>query len=624
MINLRTELVRHGLTKFLSVRSSYHPTFSSDDRTLVYLSDTTGVPQVWSVGLSGGSPQQLTYYEDRVGSVSSARKSRTIVFEKDHGGDERFQLFLMTRGGYELRQLTDSPDVIHQFGEWSPSEDSFLFSSNTRNRAFFDVYTRSLPAGKVRCVHQSDHTNYGIDWSPDGRSILVLRMHAPYNHDLFLVRTRDLEARCLTEHKEDAIFDGAQFGADGRHIYVLTDVGRECTALATLEPDDPRPHFVFESKWDAEWLAVSDDGKRLAFATNEDGASKLTILEPPGPPTTVRMPVGVVSGTMWSHRGDMLAFAFSGANFNQDIWIHDLRDGSTKRMTRSSASGLDLQGLPSPELSRYASFDGLEVPYYFYRAEGPRGPSPAVVYIHGGPESEFRPGFNPFVQFLISVGLSVAAPNVRGSSGYGRTYTHLDDVRLRMNSVTDIERLVVHLKKAGDIDAKRIAVVGGSYGGFMVLACMYRYPKLWAAGVDIVGISNFVTFLKNTGAWRRKLRAVEYGDPEKDRTFLERISPLNNASKITAPLFMIHGINDPRVPIKESKQIARELRGLGRRAEMMVFEDEGHGLVKLKNRIKGYTAATEFLLTHLVGVPLRVGNPAKQEEHRVAHALRAP
>jgi dipeptidyl aminopeptidase/acylaminoacyl peptidase len=226
-------------------------------------------------------------------------------------------------------------------------------------------------------------------------------------------------------------------------------------------------------------------------------------------------------------------------------------------------------------------------------------PSPAVVYIHGGPEAQFRPGFNPIVQFFNSVGLSVVAPNVRGSTGYGRKYTHLDDVTLRMDSVADIERLVTQLKKEGRIDEKKTAVVGGSYGGFMVLACMYQYPKLWAAGVDIVGISNFVTFLKNTGPWRRKLRAVEYGDPYKDRDFLERISPLNNAMKITAPLFMIHGTNDPRVPFAETKQIERELKKLGRTAEVMVFDDEGHGLVKLKNRITGYTAATEFLLRYI-------------------------
>ena len=595
----RTESVRHGLIRFLSVRSSYSPTFSSDDRRLVYLSNTTGVPQVWSVDIADGAPQQLTFYEDRVGFVSSARKSGSFIFGKDHGGDERYQLFLMEGRGSELDQLTNKPDVIHEFGEWSPEEDSIVFSSNARDRAFFDVYTRSLQAGRTRCVHRSDHTNYGIDWAPDGRSILVWRMHAPFNHDLFLVGVRDSEARCLTAHKGDATFSWAQFSDDGRHIYLVTDINREFAAPAILELEDPKPHIMVEAKWDVEELALSDDGKRLSFTRDVDGASRLIIWEPSGPLAPVRTPPGVVSGMEWSHGGEMLAFEFSGAHSNQDIWILDMRDGSTRRVTRSSASGLDLEVCPQPMLRRYASFDGLKVPYYLYRPRDHGRPLPAVVYIHGGPEAQYRPGFNPFVQFLASMGFSVVAPNVRGSLGYGRKYTHLDDVRLRMDSVADIARLVAHLKKVGEIDGKRIAVMGGSYGGFMVLACMYRYPKLWAAGVDIVGISNFVTFLKNTGPWRRKLRAAEYGDPERDRLFLERISPLNNVAKITAPLFMIHGTNDPRVPIKVTKQMEGQLKELGRKVKVMVFEDEGHGLVKLKNRIKGYTAATEFLLEYI-------------------------
>lgn len=589
--------IRQTLVRYLSVRSAYAPTFSHDGRKLVYISDTTGVPQVWSLDLEDAAPQQLTHYDDRVGFVSSAKSKDAFLFSKDHGGDERFQLYLVSNEGDELRQLTDSPDVIHEFGAWSQGEDAILYSSNSRDRAFFDVYTLDLASGQARRIHESDHTNYGADWSPSG-DVLMLRVHAPFNHDLFLIE-RGHGARCITGHKGDAIFTGARFAPDGKRIYLLTDLAREFVAPAVLEPDGSKPDPLFDSKWDVEDLALSRDGKRLAFTTNVDGISRLAIWEPPGPQTEAEIPLGVITGLKWSPRGDMLAFAFSGANYNQDIWIHSLQDGSTRRVTRSSASGLRLTGSSAPALVRFPSFDGLNVPCFFYSDGRSRSPSPAVVYIHGGPESQYRPGFNPVVQFLASVGFSVVAPNVRGSTGYGRTYTHLDDVRLRMNSVSDIESLVTNLEKAGKIDAKRTAVFGGSYGGFMVLACMYRYPKLWAAGVDIVGISNFVTFLKHTGPWRRRLRAVEYGDPEKDREFLEGISPLTNAAKITAPLFMIHGTNDPRVPFGETKQIERVLKKRRRTVEIMVFDDEGHGLVKLRNRVKGYTAAAEFLLRHL-------------------------
>lgn len=598
MANSLHESIQRTLVRYLSVRSAYGPSFSHDDKKLVYISDATGVPQVWSLELDGGAPQQLTYDPDRVGLVSSAKKSDSFVYARDRGGDERFQLFLMAGGGDDSRRLTDSPDVIHQFGEWSPEEDCILYSSNSRNRAFFDVYTLDVKSGRTRCVHRSDHTNYGVDWSHNG-SILMLRAHAPFNQDLFLIGKKGDHVQRLTEHQGDASFSGAKFAPDGKRIYLVTDIGREFTAPAVLEMGSPKPDILIDSEWDVEELALSDDGKRLAFTRNVDGASRLTIWEPPGAQSAIDTPTGVITGLKWSNDGGTLAFTFSGTNHNQDIWIHDLHDGSTRRVTKSSASGLHLEALAPPTLVRYPSFDGHETPCFFYPADGSHKPSPAVVFIHGGPESQFRPNFNPVVQFFNSVGLSVAAPNVRGSMGYGRAYTHLDDVLLRMDSVADIESLVKRLMKEGKIDRKRTAVFGGSYGGFMVLACMYRYPKLWAAGVDIVGISNFVTFLRHTGPWRRKLRAAEYGDPERDGDFLERISPLNNAAKITAPLFMIHGTNDPRVPFRETKQIERELKKRRRTVEVMVFDDEGHGLVRLNNRIKGYVAAAEFLLKHL-------------------------
>ncbi len=252
-----------------------------------------------------------------------------------------------------------------------------------------------------------------------------------------------------------------------------------------------------------------------------------------------------------------------------------------------------------PELLKTRSFDGLEVPSYLYVPKVGSSPFPLVVYLHGGPESQFRPGFNPLIQFFLRLGFAVLATNFRGSTGYGRRYTHLDDVRGRMDTVKDAELALRHVLDRYPVDKSRVAAWGGSYGGFMVLACLYSNPGMWAAGVDIVGISNFVTFLKNTGPWRRKLRVAEYGDPEEDKEFLESISPNNNAHLIRSPLFIIHGTNDPRVPILEAEQIAETLKRQGREAHLMKFEDEGHGLVKLRNRIAGYSAAVEFLMRHL-------------------------
>jgi len=261
--------------------------------------------------------------------------------------------------------------------------------------------------------------------------------------------------------------------------------------------------------------------------------------------------------------------------------------------------GIGAEDFVEPELLWTDSFDGLRIPSFLYRPHG-HPPYPTIFYIHGGPESQFRPSFNQLVQFMVSRGFAVVAPNFRGSTGYGRKFTHLDDTYKRMDTVKDVLAVVEKCKKIGVSDPGRLAVLGGSYGGFMVLACLYSSPETWTAGVDVVGIANFVTFLKNTGPWRRKLRIAEYGDPNKDAEFLTSISPVTNAHQIKAPLYVIHGKNDPRVLVSETEQIVKTLKEQNKEVHFMVFDDEGHGLVKLKNRIEGYSAAFSFLINHLI------------------------
>jgi dipeptidyl aminopeptidase/acylaminoacyl peptidase len=253
-----------------------------------------------------------------------------------------------------------------------------------------------------------------------------------------------------------------------------------------------------------------------------------------------------------------------------------------------------------PEHISYPTFDGRQIPALFYPASNASGKPPCVVWVHGGPESQFRPSFQPLVQYLVSAGFAVLAPNVRGSSGYGRTYQHLDDVRLRMDSVNDLAHAAYWLRDSGRADPSRLAVYGGSYGGFMVLAALTHYPELWAAAVDLVGIANFVTFLENTGPWRRHLREAEYGSLEHDRDFLVEISPIKHVDKIRAPLLVIHGANDPRVPIGEAEQMVARLRDLGRTVEFLRLEDEGHQIAKLKNKLVAYPLAVDFLRRHLL------------------------
>jgi len=594
------EELRYGVRRYLSIKSASSPQFSADDSAVAYLSDPTGVPQVWMLSLTDGAwPQQLTLGQERVGFLSSARTRDAIAFGTDSGGDERFQIHVLEDRGERLTKLTKDPNVIHGWGDWSPDEKSVCFSSNARSQSFFDIYTQHLKEERPVMVYQQDGYNYPLAWSPDSSSILFARMHGPFNHDLYLVQLNDGSVRHLTPHEGEAGYYSPAFDDTGRYVYCISDQGREFPGLARIDLRDGPLSYLYTEGRELESLSVARDGRKLAFTVNDDGYSRLMTWDTgEDSPRRVDVPRSVIGGLTWSNGGRMLAFSLASSTKTSDVWIHDLSSGSVRRLTRSSTCGIPESTFAQESLFRYRSFDGLEVPAFLYRPSDD-GPRPLLLYLHGGPESQFRPGFSPLIQFFLQLGFAVVAPNFRGSTGYGRAYTHLDDVRKRMDTVKDSVAAVAEVQKLISVDPEKIVAWGGSYGGFMVLACLYTYPELWAAGVDIVGISNLVTFLRNTGPWRRKLRIAEYGDPDKDGEFLESISPNNNAHLIRAPLFIIHGRNDPRVPMGEAGQIMQTMQKLGREAHLLAFDDEGHGLVKLQNRIEGYSAALGFVMYNI-------------------------
>jgi dipeptidyl aminopeptidase/acylaminoacyl peptidase len=588
------------------MKSAYSPEFSSDGQRVAYLSDVTGVPQIWMTGVEDGRiPQQITLEDERIGFMSHAPKSERIAFGIDRGGNERFQIHMLEEGGDSMTKLTDEPDVIHNWGDWSPDESSVTFSSNARSQAFFDVYVQRLDDRSIEMVHRYDGNAYPAAWSPDGSTILFEVAHAPFDHDLYLLDLEDKNAERLTPHVGDAAFYSPVFDGSGKTVYCVTDKDREFAAIAKIDVASRELEYLYAEDWDVEGLSATRDKRTVAFTVNEGGASRLMVWDlSKESPEVLATPKGLVGGLNWSNDGKKLVFSLSSSSTNSDIWMFEFeaagsRLGRISRLTTSSTCGIPESSFVEPQLVQTRSFDELKVPSYLYLPKGEAKPFPLIVYLHGGPESQFRPGFSPLLQFFLKLGFGILATNFRGSTGYGRRFTHLDDVRGRMDTVKDVEQALRHVLDRYPIDRKKVAAWGGSYGGFMVLACLYSNPGLWSAGVDIVGISNFVTFLKNTGAWRRNLRIAEYGDPEKDREFLESISPNRNAHLIESPLFIIHGTNDPRVPIGEAEQITETLKGLGREAHLMKFDDEGHGLIKLKNRIAGYTAAVEFLTRHV-------------------------
>ncbi|HKS68811.1 MAG TPA: S9 family peptidase, partial [Ktedonobacterales bacterium] len=605
----------YEFAQYLNVRSATGPSFSPDGRLVSFLTDISGVAEVWCVRDTGTEvaswPDQITFRGERAGSATFSPTQDTLLVAGDVGGGERTQLFSVASDGGELVALTHQPEVIHQFGGWSPDGARICFAGNQRDPRFFDVYEMEVASQATRPLLTSDDNNEAAGYSPDGRWVLVHRSESNVRGALFLVDTRTGEARRLTPEHPDGTherYSQAAFAADGRTLYLLSDAGRDYMNLAALDLESGALTYLRDDPWDAESLAVAPDGTRLAFALNEDGASRLALydvaggwearreLPAPGVHRTPLLPQGVASELVWSRDGRALAFTLNPAAGNPDIWTWEPETRALRQLTRSARAGLPADAFTAPELVHFPTFDGREIPAFLYLPRGvePRG-LPVILYVHGGPESQFRPIFFPELQYYVSRGYGVLAPNVRGSTGYGYTYQSLDDVRLRMDSVADLKAAAEWLAASGIADARRIAIMGRSYGGFMVLAALTTYPDLWAAGVDTVGIASFVTFLENTGPWRRKLREPEYGSLEHDREFLEAISPLNHVDRITAPLFVVHGANDPRVPVGEAEQIVAALRARNVPVEYLRFEDEGHGLIKRANRVKAYPAIARFL-----------------------------
>ena len=593
---------RFSFLRYLNIRSSGCPTFSPDGRYVAFLLNTTGVPQVWRVALDGGWPEQLTFYGEGVSFCRYSPVEGRLIFGMDRGGNERIQLYLL-REGEDAEPLTNKPNVINAFGDWARDDRWITYSSNERHEAFFDAYAMDVESKESRRILQHDGTNYASCFTPDRKKALVDRANSNLDRDLYLVDLESGEIDHLTPHQGEAYYSDGEFSPDGTQLFLASNEDREFAALVAMDLKSRKAKVLAEPSWDVGPTAVSNDGSSMAFSINIEGYSELRILHlASGNSHKVEgIPSGVIEALMWSHDGRLLAFAFNGPAYNPDIWLYSLDRNQVRQLTFSDKAGIPRSTFVEPQLMHYPTFDRHEIPSFMYLPEEAQRKKkvPVVVYVHGGPESQIRASFNQVIQYLVSSGYAVFAPNVRGSSGYGKTYVHLDDVRKRMDSVRDLKHAAEWLAGSGLVDPKKIAVMGGSYGGFMGLSAVTQYPTIWAAAVDLYGIANFHTFFKSTGPWRRKLRAAEYGDPEKDADFLREISPIHYVDRIVAPLMFVQGKNDPRVPQAETDQMAEALRARGIPVTYVLFDDEGHGIVKLKNRIVAYETIVQFLDRHI-------------------------
>lgn len=571
--------------------------------------DTT---QVHRVNAPLGTRSQLTFYAEPVAQavVPPTASPDAFVYLRDVGGSEFYQLFRYDLAAGTSTLLTDGRSRYTE-PVWSSAGDKVAYTTTERNGRDWDIHVQDRDGGTMAALETDGVGWYVQDFAPDDSRLLVSRYVSINESYLYELSLEDGSLTPLLADGVTASVGQAAYGADGDTVYFTSDLGAEFLRLHRLSLADGRLEVLTgDIAWDVEAFAVAGDGGHLAFTVNEGGYSRLYVWRLPDRVQVAlpQMPAGIVSELMFHPDGDRLGFSLSRPTAPTDVYSVDLGARRLVRWTESETGGLDPAGFIEPELIAYPTFDEVEgvrrrIPAFVYRPRTP-GPHPVYVAIHGGPESQYRPYFSAALQYYArELGMAVVVPNVRGSAGYGKTYLKLDNAEKREDSVRDIGALLDWIAGQPGLDADRVAVSGGSYGGYMVLASLVHYSDRIAAGIERVGISNFVTFLTNTEDYRRDLRREEYGD-ERDpqmRALLERISPLNNVDRIAAPLLITQGANDPRVPASESGQIYDALAGRDVPVWYVLALDEGHGFRKKSNSDYAAAATVLFLERYVLG-----------------------
>jgi dipeptidyl aminopeptidase/acylaminoacyl peptidase len=593
------------LERYLNARSATFLDWMADGSLLIK-TRFGETEQLHRVAGPGAAREQLTFSPDPVEWARAARSGSGAVFWSDKGGDDNFQMYYLAAGG-QTRQLT-SGDFIHGSLVWAHDGKRVAFYGNDRDTLSYDVYVADVSTGAAPQLLVGGHedTWYPLDWSADDQKLLVWKYLSAAQSYLYLADVTTGALTPLDAKPEEGGIRRAKFGPDGRGVYVLTDQGGEVAAVYFKDPvTHETRRMTPDSPWEVEDFDVSADGRYLAYVLNEDGRSRLNVLDLTAKQdlTPAGLPEGHIGNVRFDHTGKLLAMSAESPTTPRDAYVYDLEHNQLTRWTRSEIGAVDPSTLVAPELVKFPTWDRVNnhprmLSAWVYRPAHATGPTPVIINIHGGPEAQARPDFDPFVQYLVTEqGYTVISPNVRGSTGYGKSFEALDNGALREDAVRDIGSLLVWIGVQPGMDRERVVVMGGSYGGYMTLASLVSYGERLKGGIDVAGISDFVSFLRNTSPYRRDLRRAEYGD-ERDlhmRVFLEHISPLNNATRIKKPLLVVAGLNDPRVPVSESEQLVWRIRTAGGEVWYLTARNEGHDFRRKGDRDAYLQVAAQFL-----------------------------
>ncbi|HEX4965898.1 MAG TPA: S9 family peptidase [Thermoanaerobaculia bacterium] len=597
-----------AVERMAKVSSSFSPTLSPDGKRVAFLSNRGGRPQVWiaevdTAASEPAEPKQVGNFEDPVSNVAWSPDGQWLALLVAPGGGLNQQVYLMHPDGSEVRRITSGGKENNTLAGWS---DRFVrYSSGHDNPQALEPWIYDTRTGKSHKLSVSHGVSFLSDLSRDGKRAVFARVASRGDNDLFLVDLETANTTLLTPHDPPGSFGGGVFSPDGSTVYISSNLGADKLYFAklTLGEDGKASSRKISSRDDAEVddFAISPDGTSAFVLFNVAGRDEMVYFDLRKEPATPQ-PIGplageIAGGLVFSDNGKRLAFTVGGARMPTDVWVLDMEKGALHQVTRSPHEGVDLAALKAPELVRFPAHDGLELSGWLYRPPTPAGP--VVISFHGGPEGQERPAFNSTYQALLSRGIGVFAPNVRGSSGFGKKFVNLDNGPLRVEGVKDIKDCVDYLVKQGIADPKRIGIMGGSYGGYMTLAGLTEFPALFAAGADLFGIVNFETFFAQTEPWMAAISTKEYGDPVTQKDLLRRLSPIHKLDRVKAPLLVLHGANDTNVPLVEAKQVAAELQKRGVPVKSVIFPEEGHGFRKTANRVQSTVEIVQWFEKYL-------------------------
>jgi dipeptidyl aminopeptidase/acylaminoacyl peptidase len=587
------------LETYLKLTDVAYISTSPDSSRIAYTSKESGTWQVWVMNFDGSDKRQVTNEKDGADFVQWVPDDpHTMLYSTSVGGSgvDQFYYVRDDRSG-STPLFPKETSVTHGNAVFSPDGSMLAFSSNARNASDNDVYVLHRDTGRVRRVYTVEGTAYATAWSPDGTKLLVRRVDTPYNDNLYVVDLKAGTSRLMTPHTGDANFDSSQFTPDMRGILSVSDLGSEFHSIQRIDMTTRAIRPLLGIPNDIDQVLLSPDGKTMAYIVNREGYGDVVVSDAATGRTigTPTMPPYIAESLTFARGGRTLLYNASGPRFPKVMWAYDLDTHTTARLITPNFHGIPPGALVEPTIVHVRSFDGRMVPAWYFRPEHYSGKLTVLLDMHGGPEEQDRAWDYPFAQYLVSRGYGLLDPNVRGSTGYGRTYLHLADGRKREDAVKDVEALRKWLVTSGGADPKSIFIDGASYGGYLVLSSLYNYPHAYAGGMDVYGVADWVDFLEKTAPYRRANREGVYGSLKTDRAFLASISPINHVAQIKSPVLIAAGKNDTIVPVEQDERMAAALKRDGVPVELHIFPNEGHGFNHLANLIELYKLEAAFM-----------------------------